>query len=553
MHKPTTPKFRKSASSELNDVNPQRRYLPLLLGLIAGIFIALLIFSEYLRSQSYSSQTRLLQQSGWKVFTLPKRNFTTQKITALAYDPMRQIWVGVQDGVFRFDLEEWNYYNTTPHYLSKIVDLIVDPLGNVWVNDGDSIDVVVQNELSTISSYDGSKYQLLAMDHLGNFIIGRTDFQGSIIGPITLQGNGDYVQEIDQQILEMTFSPDNRLWIGTPVGVSVLENSQWVEYPLKYPIAFMSFDSEGNLWASPGWAGKTKVQCQLFLMRLTGNEWRRFDLSLPPQEYRGACNTYMSSIAFDGQGRIWVSFYKHDASDTYYINQLNYGLGMYDGQKWTYFQTSDSLNPNTYPDYASGSGSLLIDDQARLWVGLGSRLIMFDLNQGIPIPDPIPGSLLQQQISYRRNAIWLGIGASLSVLAACWLLFLGSSIGSKWTHRLKKRSPTTPPHIKIFAYLAGIFCGGIGSAICFLFLIGMIGASQNPVGLILLNTLRIIAFQKSSGLYLCGAPLFSILLFLLSTNLILRQRTPNQLLLGFITAIAGMFIFSSTILLLLFG
>lgn len=150
----------------------------------------------------------------------------------------------------------------------------------------------------------------------------------------------------DNVALTVTFDRWGRLWVGHPNGnLSFLENGSWkVKKMSRYlPEAHASSVAAGPKGLSC--VGTNDAGIVLF----DGASWRTIQSGLPSDT--------ITAVAFDHEGNLWVGTPK--------------GIGMYDGNTWHTFTTSDGLLSNAII-------SIAVSNRDSVWCSTGNGLCRFN-------------------------------------------------------------------------------------------------------------------------------------------------------------------------------
>lgn len=219
------------------------------------------------------------------------------------------VWIGTDFGACRFDGTSWTTFDTTNGLNHNIVKSIDEaPNGVIWVG-----------TMTGISYYDGSEWGTLESPHWSgvNVTIAVSSdhiWFGSPLGGITFYDGDDYttydssVGLINNNTTDLLIDNDGNKWIGTDVGISVLDDnnlnvSQFTQmYILPPPdtlnqIVDLDMDSEGRIWAGiyVGYLGIGGVAMW------TGNDWIDYD------ESDGLVGPNIRGLEIDSYGNVWVA------------------------------------------------------------------------------------------------------------------------------------------------------------------------------------------------------------------------------------------------------
>ena len=219
------------------------------------------------------------------------------------------IWIGTDFGACRFDGSSWTTFDNTNglnHNIVKSIDEAAD--GVIWVG-----------TMTGISYYDGSEWGTLESPHWSgvNVTIAVSSdhiWFGSPLGGITFYDGEDYTTYdssaglINNNTTDLLIDNDGNKWIGTDIGISVLDEnnlnvSQFTQmYILPPPdtlnqIVDLDMDSEGRIWAGiyVGYLGVGGVAMW------DGNYWIDYD------ESDGLVGPNIRGLEIDSYDNVWVA------------------------------------------------------------------------------------------------------------------------------------------------------------------------------------------------------------------------------------------------------
>ena len=219
------------------------------------------------------------------------------------------IWIGTDFGACRFDGSSWTTFDNTNglnHNIVKSIDEAAD--GVIWVG-----------TMTGISYYDGSEWGTLESPHWSgvNVTIAESSdhiWFGSPLGGITFYDGEDYTTYdssdglINNNTTDLLIDNDGNKWIGTDIGISVLDEnnlnvSQFTQmYILPPPdtlnqIVDLDMDSEGRIWAGiyVGYLGVGGVAMW------NGNDWIDYD------ESDGLVGPNIRGLEIDSYDNVWVA------------------------------------------------------------------------------------------------------------------------------------------------------------------------------------------------------------------------------------------------------
>jgi ligand-binding sensor domain-containing protein len=256
-------------------------------------------------------------------------------------------------------------------------------------------------------------------------------------------------------ISTIAFDHQGRVWIGTDLGIRVLDGKAITSYNIavdsKYPqIDAMIEDSQKHMWV---WM---RSGAQVF----DGEKFESYDL-------RGAIPSggRAVDIAKDSLGRIWVGFRGESFWGCYGRTSVNGGddisaVSMYDGQGWKSYSWKEMGFKEPYTIQA-----ITVDLKNQLWVGTTGGLHVFD--------GKVWKTIFEEIETYNDTPtedIKCIEDMAVDPQGRLWILMeygrLGIFDGEKWL-RLDERHMYFPSgdHISIdpsgHAWIASPFSGGI--------------------------------------------------------------------------------------------
>jgi len=219
------------------------------------------------------------------------------------------IWIGTDLGACRFDGATWTTFDTSNGLNhNKVLSIDEAENGVIWIG-----------TQTGISYYDGSECSSIASPHWSgvNVTIAEAPdniWFGSPIGGITFYDGVDYTSYdssddlLSNNTTDLLFDNDGNKWVGTGVGISVLDESNLVVsqftqmYILPPPdtlnqIVDLDMDSEGRIWAGI-YVGYLSVGG---VAMWDGNEWIDYD------ESDGLVGPNIRGLTIDSFDNVWVA------------------------------------------------------------------------------------------------------------------------------------------------------------------------------------------------------------------------------------------------------
>lgn len=210
------------------------------------------------------------------------------------------------------------------------------------------------------------------------------------------------------RILSLFEDEQQRLWIGTRIGLNVLDlktdQIQRIPMPEDFPpkgrfIYGMNQAGEKQLWlgSSSG------------LLRFN-TETKEFTRWQPNAESQALFSGEVRALMSDKSGGVWIG----QGHRVAHINQA--------GQLQLQFKASDELADQQFQPSQRLVRSLAFDHQGQLWVGLTGGLRIWQVNQEQvkPVPLPlqlkIPGASVVTLLSDDEKSMWIGFGENQGLL-----------------------------------------------------------------------------------------------------------------------------------------
>jgi len=268
-------------------------------------------------------------------------------VKCFVQDKFGFLWIGTRDGLNKYDGIDFHKYtrkknDSTSLYFNKILDLEIDPSGNIWIS-----------STGGISIYDYQK------DNFQNFFPTDKALQDAEINHILLTGENtallstskglisfDRKQRkffIDQdlalfkgmQVSNTYVTPNQEIWVGTGKGVFIRNSARtaWARLLENNSIQNMYFDRNGKVYFS--------ASTGLFSYDLKKKEMKK--IVMPPDI------AFVNDVIRVKNGDLWVAGYKVmvlDKNDSvkYLLGHdkfNNYSLS--EDRARTLFQTRDEV------------------------------------------------------------------------------------------------------------------------------------------------------------------------------------------------------------------
>jgi ligand-binding sensor domain-containing protein len=176
-------------------------------------------------------------------------------ITAIYQDSSGLYWFGHDGyGVTTFDGETFNVITTEDGLTSNsVLSILQDKDGDVLFGTIDGLSIYRDGEWGYLPSVDGAIITSLFEDNLGRLWMGTYDY-----GAVVIE-NGDLYQILHNScadcndVLSITQTPDDHIWLGTIGGLRELTGDQITTYTTtdglaSNSITSMAVDDWGKLW-----------------------------------------------------------------------------------------------------------------------------------------------------------------------------------------------------------------------------------------------------------------------------------------------------------------
>ena len=233
-------------------------------------------------------------------------------VVSLHIDQDDNVWVGTEDGLVRFDGEDWETYQCFPKMNSSTIESIEeDKFGRLWLGIGN------------FSSKLNTSFGLITMSEVTWNIYTRSQSLKNVIP------ENFYIKDI-------AIDHQNAAWMVSSNGqVLKYDGFQWLSLWLPNDPVFgfgITVDSHNDVWVGSS-EGLTKIS-NMVLTTYTKAD--------------GLAGDEVLDIAEDRDGNIWISTLR--------------GLSMYDGIRFTNYHMEDGLLSNQLTQ-------LEFDSKGNLWIG----------------------------------------------------------------------------------------------------------------------------------------------------------------------------------------
>ena len=302
--------------------------------------------------------------------TLEEISDVTSNVSSMAQDALGRLWFGSNEwennpGVYRYNFQEWETFNTTNSGLaSNGVNAIFGASnGNVWFG---------HNDNGYLSRLQGTTWITYTPESTGNVL------PSGGIGAIGEDAQGN-------------------MWFGSWEGAVRFDGSAWQRYTtddglVSTDISHIARDGQGRMWFST-YQG---------LSVYDGITWTTYNQSNElPTNQTGA-------LFADSQGRMWVGLYYYDDSNW----EDSICAGVFDGSSWTFYGPG-----NTNSLLSCQVETFAEDLDGNIWATSCSSFVVFDGHRWSSRSD-LSGNSSRMLFDARGN-LWMASSMS-SGLRVLW-------------------------------------------------------------------------------------------------------------------------------------
>ena len=335
-------------------------------------------------------------------------------ITSLTQDRVGYLWVGTQNGLYRYDGSQFKRYGATEGIPDRIIDDVFVGLdGTIWVGtaagiyferrDGNFAAVQLPLPLNQFAHPTGTTFtsnrpdQVLTVTNSRGLLLQRLDTDKWSAKPLNLEGGF---------IWSMVYGPDGSLWYGCDKDLCRL--------------------NDGKTTQMRAQLGLPEEQWRSLLVARNGHIWLRGNLhvvELPPDasafQLRDIPGPSISepyaALAEDAQGRVLTS----DGSS----------LALWEKDHWRMVTEQNGLSPFELQN-------LFVDREGSVWMGIvGHGLLRWvgeDSWEAYTASDGLSDNLVWAAMRDRQGRLWIGTESGLNWIPA------GKNTPKAW------RSPGVP-------------------------------------------------------------------------------------------------------------
>lgn len=277
-------------------------------------------------------------------------------VTALAEDASGHLWVGTDNGVYRYDGARFVRWGGAQ--LRGVSAMIVTRDGEVWAGNPFGLYAVREDHVVPVTR-EGAPIRVEARSNLAQLADGRVVVASvaGLLAVLPAQAGQWSVQPLQgarprqgttlDAVNRVHLGRSGTLWLGCGRALCRVKESAVDVWPLPpgdgdtRPIADILEDSRGDVW----------VRESARLWQWTGATPRFIDRT--PPRTGNAPGLFLAPLAEDGQGRV--------------LTQVQGGLARWDGLGWERVDGQQGL------DAPDGANALLVDRRGGLWIGTTAR------------------------------------------------------------------------------------------------------------------------------------------------------------------------------------
>jgi ligand-binding sensor domain-containing protein len=384
---------------------------------------------------------------------------TNLSATALEQDATGFLWVGTQNGLFRYDGSRFDAFGTAQGLPTSEIVSIADSGGTLFVATTGGVAFFTREHFVPVpfngSSAITTRRQGVAADDDDNVYLATDNglFVRRHSGPAELLPPSGP----DRTAYSVYRDLKGKLWVGCGNRLCILENQKLAVAPGDLPADHwhcLRNDRNGNLWmlgersiwvrrAASGkfeslppipfamtagfapllgdpvlevaWNGDVIVSTPVGLCQRDGKRWRLID------QHAGLANTDITALLADREGSLWVGL-------------AGLGLARWQGySEWENWGSAEGL-PN------EGIWAIHRDAADTMWVGTRAGLAFARGGSESPArwtarPE-FAGKMTLSLAHSRDNSVWAGTGNDASM----------GPRGGRRMSRLRERSPTRPKY-----------------------------------------------------------------------------------------------------------
>lgn len=306
----------------------------------------------------------------WTIFNDSNSGFSGYPY-CLAIDDNNIKWIGITEGIIKYDDINWTIYTeSNSDFRGKYIwDIEVDEIGNKWfgcywggLTKFDGTNWTNYNENN--SGLPQNEVQCIKADKKGNIFIG-TQSEGLVKfdGTTWSTFNTSNSEIPSNEVSCINISKSGELLLGSRSGLAKYDGNSWIifnENNSPLPINFAPWlfwfhdvieDTADVIW----------VATRFGLYRLNNLQWEKVYSSLPTSD--------LTCLTIDTDDKMWFGSLEYTGFGSY----VCYGLIEFDGENWKTYHTSNSALTDNWIK------CITIDKFNNKWIGTESGgLLKFD-------------------------------------------------------------------------------------------------------------------------------------------------------------------------------
>jgi len=289
----------------------------------------------------------------WNEFTTVGLN---DRIYAVSCDSTKNVWVGTDNGAFKFDGQSWTNYRSFGNN-SQIKAIATDGDNNIWFGtNGAGVAkykagswTYYRNDPTLPNTISSNFIYSIAIDSYGIKWIGTDN------GVCKFDGQNWTVYKVENGLAEnhvfsIAIDKQGNKWFGTNGGVSKFNDTSWVNYVYSKDnsngivgngVLGIAIDNQGNKWFAT-FGGLSEFDGTTWTNFKTQTDWLK-------------SGSPVLSAAIDAKGHKW-------------FGSNGMGISEFDGVKWTTYTMANS-------SIISPVNAIAKDTYGNLWFGTSSGLL----------------------------------------------------------------------------------------------------------------------------------------------------------------------------------
>jgi len=316
-------------------------------------------------------------------------------VSSLAQDHAGFLWVGTENGLYRYDGHQFRRYDAADGLTTGIIEnLYIGPDGTLWVGamtgiyfqrrDGSFAQVQLPASTGPFEQHPGTNFTSNARDQVtvasrnGAFLLRRREGERWIAQAMHLEG---------KEISSVLYGPDGALWYGCDTDLCRMAGGRTTHLRSALGLPEQRWrqlltDRNGGIW----------MRGSSHLGELLPRE-NRFELHDPPG--KSAPMGY-SALAEDAEGRILAT--------------QGATFGRWDGGRWRMVTASNGLA-------RTDLSALFVDREGSVWIaGVGhglKRWLGQDHWEALTVADGLADNLVWSSLRDSRGRLWIGTESGL--------------------------------------------------------------------------------------------------------------------------------------------